>query len=378
MQFKDVIGQRIVKQRLTDMVSQSRISHALLFAAKEGFGGLPMALAFAQLILCEHKIDGDSCGQCNACKKVAQLVHPDLHFSFPSIPKKSGTKPISTDYIKEWRTFLLDNPYNNVYNWLQSLDADNRQGNITAEECNDILRTLSLKSYEGEYKILILWMPEYLGKEGNKLLKLIEEPPAKTVFIFVTENEELILPTIRSRTQLIKIPPIAPQDIQTALQEKLSLDADNALSIANQSEGSFLQALALAQDNAEDWQQYLRDWLNGILKEGHPGMIRWSEEMNKLGREKQKQFLKYFLSILAQGMRARILGIDNMLLTPSVKDFIVRFNRLTGINQQEVIIQELDKATYYIERNAHAKMLFHALSIKFKYIIQHKTVILTD
>lgn len=360
------------------MVSANRLSHALLFLGKEGAGALPLAMAFAQYIVCENKTGEDACGQCSACKKAGETIHPDIHFAYPAIPKKSGDKPVSSDYIKEWREFIKNYPYGNAFDWLQSLGAENKQGNITAEECNDIIRKLSLKSYESEYKILILWMPEYLGKEGNKLLKLVEEPPAKTLFIFVAESEDLVLPTILSRMQLVKIPLLEVPEIQIALERRVQLEHAKALDIANLSEGNYRAALQLLQHVSDDWQQYLRDWLNAILKGGHPAIVKWTDEMNKLGREKQKQFLQYFNHLLAQSLRLRVLGENNVALSPQDKDFAQRLNKIASVSQQEVIIKELDNAVYYIERNANAKMLFHALSIKLRFIIQHKTLILTD
>ena len=205
MQFAQVIGQDHLRDNLTDMVRRNRLSHALLFLGHEGAGALPMALAFAQYVVCENK-GADACGVCSACVKAGSLVHPDIHFSYPVIPKKSGDKPASSDYGAEWREFISQFPYGNAYDWLQFIGAENKQGNITAQECNEIIHKLSLKSFESGYKILLLWMPEYLGNEGNKLLKLIEEPPADTLFLLVAENESLILPTILSRTQLVKIP----------------------------------------------------------------------------------------------------------------------------------------------------------------------------
>ena len=226
MQFKEVIGQQEVKLHLREMVSDNRLSHALLFLAREGAGGLPLAISFAQYIMCEKvqqaflppppslfgeeilavEFPSDSCGECPSCVKASQLVHPDIHFSYPVFTKKSGSKALSTDFIVEWREFVRQYVYGNVFDWLQSVEAENKQGNISADECNEISRKLSIKSFESGYKILILWMPEYLGKEGNKLLKIIEEPPANTLFLFVAENEEQILQTILSRTQLIRIP----------------------------------------------------------------------------------------------------------------------------------------------------------------------------
>ena len=244
MQFSSIIGQQPVKQQLAELVQHNRLSHALLFLGKEGSGSLSLALAFAQYIVCEKvnsrqsvvssqqpgpslfgdpepptpnskpEIQNDSCGVCSACLKAQQLVHPDIHFSYPTVTKKSLDKPKATDFITEWREFIKLSPYGNSFDWIEQIkEKENSQGKITAEECNDIIRKLSLKSFESEYKILIMWMPEMLGAEGNKLLKLIEEPPPNTLFILVTENEAQVLQTIVSRCQLVKIPALETKEI---------------------------------------------------------------------------------------------------------------------------------------------------------------------
>jgi len=382
------------------MVKQNRLSHALLFLGREGSGALPMAIAFAQYILCE-KINGraepagpslfgeeiqagpvtlnDSCGECASCRKVHQLIHPDLHFSYPVVTKKPGTPPISTDYITEWRDFIQQYPYGNIYDWLQFIGAENKQGNITAAECNDIIRQLNLKSYEGDYKILLLWMPEYLEKEGNKLLKLIEEPPANTLFILIAENESLILPTIVSRCQLVKIPSLEMAELSEALVERAKLTPEKAAQVASVSEGNYREALQVIQHAEEDWQALLREWLNAILKSGPIAQVKWVEEMAKTGREKQKQFLRYFNHLLEVAIRVKVLGDNAEINRDSNQyDFAVRLNKLAGIGQQQAIIEELDKASYYIERNANSKMLFQALTIKLYHIIADKSLILTN
>jgi DNA polymerase-3 subunit delta' len=405
MLFKEVIGQTEVKQHLAEMVQQNRLSHALLFLAKEGSGGLPLALAFAQYLLCEKTLPRpspkerevslfsfeepaastppppgeagrglDACGICAACTKAAQLAHPDIHYSYPVIPKKSGDKPKSTDFINEWREFIKQNSYSNVYDWLQFIGAENRQGNITAEECNDIIRQLSLKSFESGYKILIMWMPEYLGREGNKLLKLIEEPPANTLFILVAQSEEQILPTILSRTQLVKIPLLTDAGIENALVERNNTSPAQAKSVAGITEGNYREALQLLQHAEEDWLALLRDWMNATMKENFVTQVKWVEEVSKLGREKQKQFLRYFNHLLEQCIRLRILGTENSGLAANEKEFAGRLNKISSVTQQQAIITELDHAAYYIERNANGKMLFHALTIKILHIIKDKVV----
>jgi DNA polymerase III subunit delta' len=396
--FSDVIGQAATKQHLAEMVEHNRISHALIFVAKEGAGGLPLALAFAQYLVslpAEAPVVEDLFGGMTALEpsqgyispekiveqpayqRASQLIHPDLHFSYPVIPRKAGDKPVSTDYIAEWREFIQQYPYGNAYDWLQSINAENKQGNITAEECNRIIHELSLKSFESKYKVLLLWMPEYLGKEGNKLLKLIEEPPANTIFLLVAESEEAILPTILSRCQLVRIPALTDADVEDALITRAGADPQKAKQIAAIAEGNYREALQQLQHADEDWQSLLREWLNAILKTGPAAQVKFSDEISTLGREKQKQFLRYFNHLLELSIRMRVLGEDAVNHGAAEKDFANRLNKIASVSQQEAIIEELDKAAYYIERNANGKMLFQALSIKLYHIIQNKTVFLT-
>jgi DNA polymerase-3 subunit delta' len=377
MQFKNIIGQSEVKIQLVELLQNNRLGHALLFLGSEGVGALALALAFSQYIVCENASQSDetdSCGDCPACKKAERFVHPDIHFSYPVIPRKPGDKPISTDYSPEWREFLSQTPYGNVYDWLQHIGAENKQGNITAHECNDIIRKLSLKSFESEYKILLMWMPEYLGNEGNKLLKLIEEPPPNTLFLLVADNESLILPTILSRTQLIKIPPLEATDIEHALIERARLPAEHAARVAAISEGNYHEALQLTEHAEENWQDLLREWLNAALKTGPVAQVKWIEEMSKSGRERQKQFLRYFNHLLEQAFRLNVMVASQLNIPDNEKDFAIRLNKIADISQQQAIVDELDKATYYIERNANAKMLFHALTIKLYHIIAHNRI----
>jgi DNA polymerase-3 subunit delta' len=376
--FKDVIGLAPVKQHLVELVQSNRLSHALLILGPEGSGALPLALAFAQYVICEQPRDGDACGVCPPCVKAKQLIHPDIHYSYPVIPKKAGDKPVSTDYAAEWREFIAQYPYGNAYDWLQFIGAENKQGNITAQECNDIIHKLNLKSFESGYKILIMWMPEYLGNEGNKLLKLIEEPPANTLFLLVAENESLILPTILSRTQLIKVPLPDPPDIERALIERAGLGAEQARQVAILCEGNYHEALQLIRHAEEDWQGVLREWLNAILKNGPIAQVKWIDDISKSGRERQKQFLRYFNHLLEQAIRMRYIGEEGLLLPEGEKDISLRLNKIADISQQQAIVGELDKAAYYIERNAHAKMLFHALTIKVYHILADRKLMVVN
>jgi DNA polymerase-3 subunit delta' len=381
------------------MVQQNRLSHALLFLGKEGSGALPLAINFAQFVVSQPAASepvADLFGGFTAIEsgpvykspqdlaedpsylRAAKLLHPDLHFTYPVISKKPGEKPVSADYISDWRDFYLQFPYGNIYDWLQFIGAENKQGNITAEECNEIIHKLSLKSFESAFKVLVLWMPEYLGKEGNKLLKLIEEPPPNTLFILVAESEEHILPTLLSRCQLIRVPLLSNEEVEEALFERAKASKETASQIAGISEGNYREALQLLQHSEEDWHSYLREWLNATLKGGPIAQVKFTEEAAKLGREKQKQFLRYFNHLLQMSIRIKVLGADQVKMGDQEKDFAIRLNKIASVSQQQAIIEELDKASYYIERNANAKMLFQALTLKLYHIIQNKTLILND
>jgi DNA polymerase III subunit delta' len=410
MLFKDIIGQQPVKQHLVEMVQHNRISHALLFLGKEGSGALPLALAFANYVslLPSSPSFGGGRGEAaslfgepvevklpstpaeadawmqkqSSYQKAAGMVHPDIHYAYPVIKKttRSDEKPVSTDWITEWREFIQQYAYGNVYDWLQFMGAENKQGNITAYECNEIIRKLNLKSFESGYKILVLWMPEYLGKEGNKLLKLIEEPPADTLFILVAENEEAILNTILSRCQLVKIPALDPEDIAATLQARAGIAGDQARLIANASEGSYREALHLLQHADEDYFNLLREWLNAILRTGPAVQVKVIEQIARLGREAQKQFLRYFMHLLEQALRLQITTgahRETILaaMAPGERDFALKLNKQISVEQKEAIAEELDKASYYIERNANAKILFHALTIKLFHIVKKGVVV---
>jgi DNA polymerase III subunit delta' len=404
MLFREVIGQQEVKQHLVEMVKQNRLSHALIFLGKEGSGTLPLAMSFAQyvsllprentLASAEPSLFGEPLElvlpstpdqadawmeQQPSFQKARGLVHPDIHFSYPVVTKKPGTAPVSSDYISEWREFIGQYPYGNVFDWLQFIGAENKQGNITAQECNEIIKKLSLKSYESGYKVLIMWMPEYLGKEGNKLLKLIEEPPPDTLFVLVAESEASILSTILSRCQLVKVPALSSEDIEKQLIEKSGCNAQTAKSVANASAGNYREALNLLQHADEDFASILKDWMNAVLKNQVIPLGKIIEELARLGREKQKQFLRYYTNLIEQAVRLEVSGDQGrkalMEAIPQAElDFITRLNKAVSLEQKQAVAAELDKASYYIERNANAKILFHALSIRMFYIIRNNVL----
>ncbi len=397
MLFNDVVGLNTVKQKLVDMVAHNRLSHALLFLGKEGSGALPLALAFANYVSVSPALQaapaadlfGDAptvkipetvneadvyMQQHNAFSKLTELAHPDIHYAYPVVPRKPGDKPVSTDYIKEWRNFIKEQPYGNSYDWLQLIKADNKQGNISANECNEIIRKLSLKSFESPYKILVLWMPEFLGKEGNKLLKLIEEPPADTLFILVAESEEQILNTILSRTQLVKIPLPEDEEIIQFLRKKV--DVVKAMQVTSVCDGNVREAIQLIGQSDENWFEILRQTMNTAVR-GTPQMVTaWVGQMAELGREKQKNYLKYIIKMFEFTLRVHVIGANSVNLPDAEKDFVVKLKTFVALDQIEEMVQIINSNIYYIERNANAKLLFHALMIRLQYIIKNKTVIL--
>ncbi len=397
MQFRNVIGLAQTKSHLLQMVQQNRVSHALMFLGPEGCGGLALARAFSQFLFCEKvKNSGnpgpslfgddpssppeDSCGECSSCRKASSMIHPDIHYSYPVVrPDKSDRPPVSADYITQWREFNSMNPYGNLYDWLQFIKAENKQGNITSRECEEIMHKMSLKSFEAGYKILIMWMPEALGNEGNKLLKLIEEPPSDTLFIFVAENQSNILPTIMSRVQLVALPRLTTTEISTALVNRENVEDKTANDAAMMAAGNYRNALLALDEGENNWDGILKDWMKAIVRTGPADQFKWVEAMAKFGREQQKQFLLYFNQLLSQAIHLRTLPApDAGSQQPVRPDMAERLNKLCTVEQQHAIIEELDKSIYYIERNANAKILFHALTIRLYHIITNKSVILVN
>lgn len=390
--MQNIVGQHRTKEFLASLAASERVPHALLFLAPTGGGGLVMANNFAQMLQCE-KFGASSnaeagglfedpeafepstpissaCGECSACRKAAQFTHPDIHYSFPSV----GTNAVSTDFLKDWRAFLQETPYADVNTWLQRLGADNKQGNINKDECNAILKKLSLKAFEGRYKILVMWLPEYLGKEGNRLLKLIEEPPDQTIFLLVAENQDLILNTILSRCQLVKFDPLSDEEVAEGLIEQRGLNAERARQIAFLSGGDFGAALAAADAPITDDAQLLLDWLRKCWRGHAVEMVRWTEEFAKLGRENQKQFLHYGLHFLREMLSLVSTGSATMRLRPEELATAQNMAKVLDFEKIAQIVGLLNDNIYYIERNANPKILFLDTSIQMHRIMKTPTI----
>ncbi|MBL7890577.1 MAG: DNA polymerase III subunit delta' [Bacteroidia bacterium] len=370
MLFHEIIGQQAVKERLVRSVKEGRISHAQLFLGPEGNGSLALAMAYAQYISCKDKKEDDACGVCPSCIKYNKLIHPDLHFVYPVALSKDVRT--STDVIAKFREAFLDNPYISLFKWFEQLDAENKQAVIGVEESGEILRKLSLTTYEAEYKIMVIWQAEKMNQAAaNKLLKILEEPPDKTLFLLVCESEDQLLRTIVSRTQLIKIPKIADQDMLKALVEKNGLSPEDAEKTAHLADGSYAEALLLINENENAAQNLLsfQKLMRASLKFDARAVISWIDEVSAAGRERQKNFINYSLHIIRESM---IINYGDPVLTKLGKDeqdFVRKFAPFIHSNNIERFTEELNKAYYHMERNANPKILFMDLAFKFNELL---------
>ena len=370
MLFKEIIGQQAVKERLVRSYKEGRISHAQLFLGPQGSGSLPMALAYAQFISCTNKLEDDSCGTCSSCVKYNKLVHPDLHFVYPVALSKDVKT--STDVAVEWREAFLDNPYITLFSWFEQLAAENKQAVIGTEESGEILRKLSLTTYEAEYKIMIIWQAEKMNPSAaNKLLKILEEPPDKTLFLLVCENEDQLLRTIVSRTQLIKINKIKDVDLMEALVSLHGQTAEAAEKISHLADGNYAEALLLISENENAGQNLasFQKLMRASIKFDPKAVISWIEEINAGGRERQKNFLNYALHILRESAMMNY-GDDSLVkLSGDEQEFVKKFSPFIHGANIERFIEELNKAHFHMERNASAKILFMDLAFKFNELL---------
>ncbi|NGM65588.1 ATP-binding protein [Sphingobacterium sp. SGR-19] len=371
MQFKDIIGHHTLKAHLVHTVKDNRVSHAQLFLGPEGSGSLALAVAYAQYINCEQKSENDSCGTCSSCRKYQKLIHPDLHFSYPFFA--SGEKDVATTYLEEWRTAFLNNPYMGLDYWRHQLEAGNKQANINIAEAHDIIKKLSLKAFEAEYKVLVMWLPEYLNTQGNALLKLIEEPPEKTLFLFVSENQDRILNTIISRTQLVKIPKLSLHDMKQYLTEEKTISEERANEISFIADGNIQTAIDLIEEHTNPYFDMLIHWLRFVVTDSGLNIIRFCEEdFPKLGRENQKNFLLYAINVFRQVLLIQMDLSQIVLLQGEELDFVKKFGDNFKGEQLEDAINLLEKTHYKVERNANPKILFLDLSLQLVLIFKYQ------
>lgn len=384
MDFSQVIGHKHIKAHLIKTIENSRVPHAQLFVGASGSGVLPMAIAYAKELLCSiYEKDSDSYRQCAA--KVGKLAHPDLHFVYPvntnDVVKKH---PVSKLFIEDWREFIDKNPYGNLFEWLQCLGIENKQGNINVDEAQDIMKTLSLKSYEGGYKVVIIWMADAMNTScANKILKLVEEPPDKTVLLLLSEKEEQIIATIRSRCQKLDFPLLSEEDIAEKLVELKKISLEMAKTISNTANGDFNKALQALDEggNTMIFEKWFIAWVRAAFtakgnKNAINTLLSWSESLAKEGRETQKKFLSYCIETFRQAMLKNYKA-DSLLFFQSKdpKFSIEKFAPYVHQNNIFEIISDIEDSIYHIERNGNSKIIFTDLSIKLTRLIHRKEAV---
>jgi DNA polymerase-3 subunit delta' len=369
MKFSDIPGHKDVIEKLLRSVKEERVSHAQLFAGPQGSGKLALALAYAQYVSCENKHENDSCGTCKSCVKYEKMIHPDLHFVFPVVKGKKVTDPVSDNYIEEWREFVKQSPYFTINKWLNSIEVGNAQGMIFASEAAEIIKKLNLKAFESDYKIMIIWLPEKMHTAtANKLLKMIEEPPEKTLFILVSEEPDKVISTILSRCQIIKVASVRKEDLIYWLINKYKLSLNKASDIAHVVNGDIVRAADLADNdesisgNLEHFRKLMRHaWKRDVLS-----IIEWSEEIASTGREAQKNFLSFTLRLIRENFMLTMNQQKNKIvfLAGEESDFSQKFHPF--INEKNIfsLTEELNLSHSQIEANGNARIIFLDLALK--------------
>ena len=378
MYFKDIVGQEGIKEVLRKNVSEGRIPHAQLFAGPSGTGKLPMAVAYARYLCCTNRHNGDACGECSSCQKMNKLVHPDVHFMMPVFKRESGRPPEnypqSDDFIFDWREAFLDNPYLSLGQWLNAAGAENQQGEVYVAQANEIIRKLNLRSSEGSYRVVILWMPEKMNDScANKLLKLIEEPPTETVFLLISEDAELVLPTILSRAQRINFRPLTESDMQQALCDRYSLELPTAGQLAHVAEGSWAKAIHLM--DVDDETKLFTDLFIRLMRSSYARKLKemkqWSEEVARMGRAPQRQFLAYCQRMIRESFICNFHNPEVNYMNSAESTFTVRFAPF--VNEKNIfgITEALADAQRDVEANVNAKMIFFDLSLKMIMLLKN-------
>jgi DNA polymerase III subunit delta' len=375
MNFSQIPGQKKIIGKLLRSVREERVSHAQLFAGNEGCGSMSLALAYARYISCENRTESDSCGTCKSCVKYDKLIHPDLHFVFPVIKSKKFPDPVSDNYLGEWREFVQKSPYFTLNNWLDSIEVGNAQGMIFASEASEIIKKLSLKTFESDFKIMIIWLPEKMHQAtSNKLLKMIEEPPEKTLFLLISEEPDKVIPTILSRCQLVKIPSFTNKDVERYIEQRYNLSPEKAADISRVSNGNINRAIDLCENedssiaNLERFKSLMRfAWKRDVIS-----IITWSEEMAATGREAQKNFISFSLRLLRENLMLSLNQLKNSLvfLTGEEADFSGKFH--PSINQNNIypLTEEFNQVYQHIEANGNAKIIFLDLALKVTRLIR--------
>lgn len=379
MQFKSIIGQEQLKIRLKETVKNNRVAHAQLFHGGKGVGKLPLAIAYAQYINCRDKNkfeNCDSCGACPSCNKYNKLIHPDLHFVFPVAGSESTKKPVSNMFMKEWREFLLNSSgYATLNDWYQKIAIERKQAAINVHECNQIIQTLSYTSYESEYKVMIIWMVDKLNyAAAPKLLKILEEPPDKTLFLLIAEQTDLIINTILSRLLPIKIPRIDDTSIIEASKQRFGIDEEAASQLAVLANGSFTEAIRLFEQSETRKANFhrFRDWMRLCWSADVSNLLEFSEKAAKESRESNKSFLQYSLLIIRNCLLLNYTKDAILNIVQEEKSFYEKFSPFINHLNINFFTEEFNKAISHIERNVHTAIVFFDLSLTASKLLKMK------
>ena len=371
--FAEVIGQTEYNESIKSAIDNNRLPHALLISGNVGTGGLALAFAAAQYLMCPERKQADACGECPQCIQIEKLQHPDLHFIYPVIKKEKET--ISTDYLSEWRDIFLKNKYLTLNDWVSSLGADNKQANIFVAEANNIVKELSTKPYESDYRVMIVWQPEKMREDAaNKLLKIIEEPYEKTHFFFVSNDPEHIIGTILSRVQRINLPPIKDEDISEALTTRFGCEPQIANDYARMAHGNFIEALKLINEDEE--RKFFFEKFCAMMRLSYArrlfDMKDWSDEMASLSREKLKAFLQYSQNLIRENFIMNIQNPELNYMNNDERQFSTKFHLFVNEKNVEGIMEELAKAEKDIMQNVNEKMVFFDLSLKLIMLLKQQ------
>ncbi len=375
MNFAQIPGHKETKEKLIKSVHEERVSHAQILTGPEGCGSLALALAYARYVSCENRTPGDSCGTCKSCVKYEKMIHPDLHFVFPVIKDKKNTEPVSDVFIEQWRKFVRESPYFTLNSWLNSIEVENAQGLIFASEAGEIIKKLNLKTFESDFKIMIIWLPEKMHQAAaNKLLKLLEEPPGKTLFLLVSDEPDKLLPTILSRCQMVKIPRFTDDEIREFLKTRSGVGEDKAADIARVANGNIIRAVELYEneDSSLDKLTRFKSMMRFAWKRDIISLIRWSEEMAVTGREAQKNFLSFSLRLLRENLMLSLDQLKNDLVYLAGEEASFSGNFHPFINQKNIypLTDEFNLAFSHIEANGNAKIIFLDLALKATRLIR--------
>ena len=373
MKFSDITGYEALKKKLIQSVLLDQIAHAQLFLGAEGGPNLALALAYTSFINCKNRKEEDSCGECESCRKNEKLIHPDVHFAFPvSATRKVPAKDaISLRFLTEWRNFVIQDPYNSASGWNNYFGGEDKQLNISKQESREIIKSLSLKPFEGFFKIMIIWLPEFMHPAAaNALLKILEEPPTNTLFLLVSNDETRLLTTILSRTRIIQVRPFSDEEIKDLLIRQHFIEEEKASQISHLVDGNINEALRLAREVEDDSHGMFRDWMRLCYMGDLVELTNWTEKFNAMNKIAKQTLFQYGLSMMRESLIASNNDMSLSRLMGEELEFVKKFSQILTLESIEHISKIFNEAYYHLERNAHSKILFLSVSLQVYEIFQ--------